>query len=232
MKKYLLIGAASLIFASAANAATTTGTLHDSDGSVPRLNYTTSAGDNEGEDYGPSITAKFTLKGKVLKTCSIQAVDSHGDEGVGLNGTIDVGTIGIRAGDELALADQFTMTGPIQIHIDSAAAGCNYNSTVKVEKSSAKGLVNLTPGSYDSNQFQANIPYAATASFTGVAAGAGAVAGTAQSVNVDSASVMNSGNFGAWRSKLNLDVTAPTVTGKGLVGGTYEGVVTLTISLT
>lgn len=124
------------------------------------------------------------------------------------------------------------MTGPIKVQVKSAAAGCNYNSTVKVTKDSALGLVNSTPGSYDSTQFQANIPYSATASFTGVAAGAGAVAGTPQSVTVTTTGTSTSGNFGAWRSPLTLDVNAPTVTGKGLVGGEYQGVVTLTISLT
>lgn len=229
MKKYLLIGAASFAIASAANAGTTSGTLVDGDNSVHKLSYDTSSGNNDFEDAGPSISAKFTLKGSVTKTCAVQGVDN---ETPGLSGTIDVGTIGIRAGDELAVGDQFTMTGPIQVTIKSAAAGCNYNSTVKVTKDSALGMVNATPGSYDSNQFQANIPYAATASFTGVAAGAGAIAGTAQSVTVNSAGTTASGNFGAWRSPLQLDVTAPTVTGKGLVGGEYQGVVTLTISLT
>ena len=230
MKKYLLIGAASFMFASAANAGTTSGTLQDPDGSSHQVSYTTSSGDNDFEDAGKSISAKFTLKGSVTKTCAIQGVDS--DQPAGLNGTINVGTIGIRAGDELAVGDQFTMTGPIQIQIKSAAAGCNYNSTVSLTKDHAVGMVNSTPGSYDSNQFQANIPYAATASFTGVAPGAGAIAGTAQSVTVNSAGTSASGNFGAWRSPLQLDVTAPTVTGKGLVGGEYQGVVTLTISLT
>ena len=229
MKKYLLIGAASFVFASAANAGTTSGTLVDGDNSAHTVSYTTSSGNDDFEDAGKSISAQFTLKGTVTKTCAIQGVDN---ESPGLSGTIDVGTIGIRAGDELAVGDQFTMTGPIQVTVKSASAGCNYNSTVKVEKSSALGMINATPGSYDSNQFQANIPYAATASFTGVAAGAGAIAGTAQSVTVNSAGTVNSGNFGAWRSPLQLDVTAPTVTGKGLVGGEYSGVVTLTISLT
>ena len=230
MKKYLLIGAASFVFASAANASPpAAGTLHDGDHSSHQVTYTTSSSEDDFEDAGNSITASFTLKGSVTKTCAIQGVDK---ETPGLSGTINVGTIGIRAGDELAVGDQFTMTGPIQVTIKSAAAGCNYNSTVKVTKDSALGMVNATPGSYDSNQFQANIPYAATASFTGVAAGAGAVAGTAQSVTVNSAGTTASGNFGAWRSPLQLDVTAPTVTGKGLVGGEYQGVVTLTISLT
>ena len=227
MKKYLLIGAASFVFASAANAGTTSGILQDPDNSAHTLSYTTSSGNDDFEDAGKSISAQFTLKGTVTKTCAIQGVDN---ENPGLIGTINVGTIGIRAGDELAVGDQFTMTGPIQVTVKSASAGCNYNSTVKVTKDSALGMVNATPGSYDSNQFQANIPYAATASFTGVTSGVGA--GTAQSVTVNSAGTTNSGNFGAWRSPLQLDVTAPTVTGKGLVGGEYSGVVTLTISLT
>lgn len=228
MNKYLLAGAASLLFATAANAGTATGTLHDGDGSSTLLNWNSSTTDDQFDDAGSPISAVFTLKGQVTKTCSMQAVDGETN---GLTGTIKLGTIGIRGGDELDVGDLFTMTGPAHVTIKSAAAGCNYKSTVKVDKDSALGLVNISPGGYDNSQFQANIPYSATASFT--ATGPTTVgAGTAQSVTVTTTGTTNSGNYGAWRSPLQLDVDMPVVTGKGLVGGEYQGVVTLTISLT
>lgn len=82
MKKYLLIGAASFAFVSAAHAGTTSGTLNDADGSSTVLTYTSSTSDDTGEDYGSPITARFTLKGKVNKTCAIQAVDSTQPSGL------------------------------------------------------------------------------------------------------------------------------------------------------
>lgn len=233
MNKYLLAGAASLLFATAANAGTASGTLHDGDGSSTVLNWNSSTTDNQFDDAGSPISARFTLKGQVTKTCSMQAVDAADEDnhGTGLAGTINMGTIGIRGGDELAVGQLFTMTGPAHVTIKSAAAGCNYKSTVRVDKDNALGLVNTSPGGYDSNQFQANIPYSATASFTATTASS-VTGGTAQTVTVSDTATTNSGNFGAWRSPLQLDVDMPVVTGKGLVGGEYQGVVTLTISLT
>lgn len=230
MKKYLLIGVATAaMFGTAANAGTGSGTLEDNDGSPEMVAYSWTTPDNDFEDAGETISAQFSFHGEVTKVCAIQGVDN--DSPHGLSGDIDLGTIGISAGDDQAVNTLFTMAGPATVDIESAAAGCNYRNTLTLEKDDAAGLVNTNPGSYDSDRFQANIPYAATARFRGVTDGAGAVSGSAQSVQVGVNDTSASGTFGAWRSPLRLRVNIPRVTGKGLVGGEYTGDLTLTLAI-
>src|SRR3546814_11075744 len=63
----------------------------------------------------------------------------------------------------------FEMVGPAEANIDSLTAGCNTNNVVEINKNDIRGLVNLNPGGYDTDEFQANIPSAVTAPWTGVA---------------------------------------------------------------
>ncbi|GLR48690.1 hypothetical protein [Sphingomonas astaxanthinifaciens] len=228
MKKALLLAAASMLITTAANAAPVGGTLTDNDHSANKVSYSGSSPDNFFEDADDNLTAKFTLRGEVTKTCAIQGVD---EGSVGLSGTIDLGTIGISAGDDQAVGTLFMMTGPGTVQINSAAAGCNYTNQLSLSKDDIRGLVNNSGISYDSNQFQANIPYNAEASFTGVSSSAGAVAGTPQSVVVGYNANAASGNFGAWRSPLSIQVGVQQVTGKALIGGTYQGVLTLNLAI-
>ena len=227
MKKVIFFATAAAMLSSTAYAAPVSGSFSDGDGSSTTLTYSGTTPDNYFDDAGTNVSAQFTFRGNVSSVCAMQAVDAG--SGPGLTGTVDLGTIGISAGDDQSVASLFTMTGPAHVTIHSDAAGCNYRNQVALEKDSVRGLRNTAPGSYDSDQFQANIPYSATASFTGVAAGAGHVAGTAQTVAVSTTQLRNRGNFGAWRSPLDIAVDMPQVTGKGLVGGDYEG--TLTVSL-
>lgn len=228
MKKFLLLGAASLMFSTVASAAS--GTLTDLDGSNPAyfVTYSTSTTGNNFEDAAPTLVAAFTLHASVTKICAISGVDDHAP---GLNGSVDVGTIGISAGDDQAVGTLFNMTGPASVNLHAAAAGCNSKNSLTLAKNDIRGLVNTNPGSYDSDQFQANIPYSVDASFTGVGVAAGPVAGTLQHVTVSTTVDSGSGNFGAWRSPLDIAVAIPTVAGKGLVGGNYDGTLTLTLAL-
>ena len=227
MKKYILFAAVSFAFATSAQAGSTSGNLQDPDHSAAHLTWTGSTPDNQGEDYGPTIIAQVTVKGSVLATCSIYGVDS---ENPGLKDTMDLGTIGITAGDELTASQLFNMAGPASANVHTQGAGCNAKNSVTVTKS-ANGLVNASPGVYDSNQFQANIPYSADVSFTGRTIAQGTGAGTLQHVNAGLANASGTGNFGAWRSALDLNLTIPAVTGKGLVAGTYQDTVTVTLAL-
>ena len=228
MKKFLLLGAGALLASTAANAGTPSGSFNDLDLSADHVTWSATTPDDSNDDAATTVTAQFTMNGTVSKYCAIQGVDGANSNGLD-SAVIDLGTIGINAGDDWSVSDLFTMTGPVQLNIHSAAAGCNYNNSVTLTKSSANGLLNTNPGSYDSNEFQANIPYGATASFVGVQSGVGA--GTPQSVTVNSASASNGGTFGAWRSPLDIDVTMPQVTGKGLVGGQYTGTLTITLAI-
>ena len=227
MKKIVMLGASALLFSSTAYAGTISGTLQDPDFSADTMSYSGSVSDNQGEDAAKTITAQFTLSGSVDRVCAVNGVDAGQ---IGLNGTVNLGTIGINAGDDTSLSSLFTMTGPAVVDIQSAAAGCNYENTVSLAKSNGtNGLTNVAPGGYDTTQFQANIPYGATARFTGVATGV-VGAGTAQFLGANKTTASATGNFGAWRSPLDIHVEIPQVTGKGLVGGDYSDVLTLTLA--
>ena len=92
-----------------------------------------------------------------------------------------------------------------------------------------RGLVNSAPGAYDTDQFQANIPYEVTASWTGVERGTRA-AGTNQTLEVDTNTRRGVKRQGAWRSAMDISIVAPAVSGAGIVAGDYEGTVTLTLA--
>ena len=233
MKNILMVGAAAMLLSTTAYAGTTSGSLPDHDGSVNAVTYTANTSDNQFEDAGQRVVAKFTLRGSVSKVCAIQGVDVAGDgveSGPGLDATINLGTIGISAGDDQAVNTLFTMTGPANVDIQSAAAGCNYENALTLSKNHVAGLVNNSGSGYDSNRFQANLPYAVTARFHGVPSGV-VGPGTPQSVQVSTTQASNSGNFGAWRSPLDVRVRIPQVHGKGLVGGTYQDTLTLTLAI-
>jgi hypothetical protein len=168
------------------------------------------------------IDVEFKLTGTVNKDCSFYA----GNDSTARN--IDFGTIGIRTGDNENVNAAFTMVGNAEANIETLTAGCNTNNVVEINKDDIRGLVNLNPGGYDTNEFQANIPYRVQARWTGVAQNA-QVAGTQQTLTV--ATTANAGQLaqGAWRSDLELDIVAPAVTGKGLVAGTYAGKTTVTL---
>ena len=227
MKKYILFAAASFAFATSAQAGSTSGTLQDPDGSAATLSWSGSTVDDQGEDYGPTIIAQVTVKGTVNATCSIYGVDNTNP---GLNDSMNLGTIGITAGDELTASQLFNMAGPASANVHTNGAGCNAKNAVTVTKS-ANGLVNANPGVYDSAQFQANIPYSADVSFTGRTIAQGTGVGSTQHVNVALGAATGTGNFGAWRSPLDLNLTIPAVTGHGLVAGVYQDTVTVTLAL-
>ena len=168
------------------------------------------------------IDVEFKLTGTVNKDCSFYAGNNSSAR------NIDFGTIGIRTGDNENVNSAFTMVGNATANIETLTAGCNTNNVVEINKDDIRGLVNLNPGGFDTNEFQANIPYRVQARWTGVAQNA-QVAGTQQTLNV--ATTANAGQLtqGAWRSDLELDIVAPAVTGKGLVAGTYTGKTTVTL---
>lgn len=171
-----------------------------------------------------NVDVAFTLKGTVSKDCSFYAGNNASAT------TLNFGTIGIQAGNNVNVSDAFEMVGPAAAVVTSATAGCNFSNTVKIEKSNAGGMLNTATNlSYDSNQFQANIPYRVDAAWVGVPGGAGPVAGTPQSLNVSTTAVSNTNAQGAWRSGMVLTFTAP-VAAKALVAGQYEGVTHLTLT--
>ncbi|MDQ8758001.1 hypothetical protein RCO27_17380 [Sphingosinicella sp. LHD-64] len=172
----------------------------------------------------PTVTTNFALTGSVTKDCSFYA----GNSAAATN--IDFGQIGVRTGNNENVADAFEMVGPAVANINSATAGCNFNNTVSLAKANGvSGMVNSAAGGYDSNQFQANIPYTIAANWTGTTNQSGPQAGSAQSLNVAANAGSNSIGQGAWRSSFNMLVTAAPAT-NALVAGTYSDTITLTLA--
>ena len=120
------------------------------------------------------------------------------------------------------------MVGPATAAIETLTAGCNFNNEVSITKSDVNGLINNTASGYDSDEFQANIPYSVEANWTGV--GFGVVApGSAQTLEADTNDLAVTIQQGAWRSNMTIDIEAPAITSKGLVAGNYRGSTRLTL---
>src|SRR5690606_21681254 len=143
--------------------------------------------------------------------------------------TLDFGQIGIYASDNTGPAAAFTMVDDAEVTIDTNLAGCNTANTVTIAKTDLNGLVNAGASSYDSNVFQANLPYQVTASYVAGPVAGGAVPGSPQTLVVATTADQNSAQHGAWKSAMSLDVVIP-VPAKALVAGSYAGTFGVTIS--
>lgn len=248
MKKFLIAAtAASAIVAAATPAVAQTNQRHYAAGPLTLTNPTGLGGaiaqagfelgiaNNIGTRYtatanapNDSVTADdnidvvFTLSGSVNKDCSFYAGNNAAAR------QINFGVIGVKTGDNENNDTAFEMVGDAVADIDTVTAGCNTNNVVEVNKNDVRGLVNNNPGGYDTNEFQANIPYRVRARWTGVALNA-QTAGTQQTLNVST--TQNAGQLqqGAWRSNMEIDIVAPAITDKGLVAGDYTGTTTVTL---
>ena len=178
---------------------------------------------SDSESATPTVTTTFNLTGSVNKDCSFYAGNNS-------NATnIDFGVIGVRTGNNENVNSAFEMVGPAFANIETLTAGCNFNNEVSITKSSALGLVNAAPGGYDTDEFQANIPYSVTAAWTGVPVNT-VTSGTGQSLAVSTSQLGNTIQQGAWRSNMTINFNAPAITNKGLVAGNYAGSTTLVLS--
>ena len=168
------------------------------------------------------VNVVFRLSGRVNKDCSFYAGNDNSAR------DIDFGVIGVRTGNNENVNEAFDMAGPATAEIETLTAGCNFNNEVEIVKSSADGLINNGAGDYDSDEFQANIPYRVTARWTGVEAGSGAAAGEDQELVVGLNEADDSILQGAWRSDMTISFRAP-VAAKALVAGRYTGTTRLTL---
>lgn len=185
--------------------------------------YTATAGaPGDSETARDNIDVVFTLSGTVNADCSFYAGNTSSAR------NIDFGVIGIKTGDNENVNQAFEMVGPARADIETLTAGCNTNNQVEISKNDIRGLVNNNPGGYDTNEFQANIPYEVSASWTGVAYNTQG-AGTGQSLTVGLNANAGQKQQGAWRSDMTIVIEAPAVTSHGLVSGTYTGETTVTL---
>ena len=193
---------------------------HDNEGSRYRQN--TLAPDDT-ETASATAGGTFTLQGNVSADCSFY-------NGSSSNHTLDLGTIGIRTGDNENVTVAFNQAGTATAHVDTATAGCNTHNTVTIEEANAgQGLVNSDPGAFDSAQFTAHIPYALNASWTGV--DETTTTGFTKTLAIAaSSSGENSSTGGAWRSAFNMDISVPSQS-LGLVAGNYSDQITVTLAV-
>ena len=180
---------------------------------------------NNTENASPTVTNAFTIRGNVDADCSFYGSNAEGRD-------INLGTIGIRAGNDEAVGNMFNMRAPASVSIATTAAGCNTNNTVSIQKDDVRGLVNNASVNFDDTQFQRNLPYSVNASFTGVGQGsAGGVTSSNREIIVSETADQGSNQNGAWRSAFNMGVTVPTPA-KGLIAGEYRGTVTVVMAAT
>ena len=165
--------------------------------------------------------ASFTLKGNVTKDCAYYTGNA--------STTVDFGTIGIYASDNTGPAAAFDMTSDATVSIDTNLAGCNTANTVTVTKSNANGLINNAGGGYDSNVFQANLPYTVKGSYTATPQNSTAAGTTGNWIDVGLNAPSGTNTHGAWKSAMSLKVNIP-VPSKSLLAGDYQG--DLTVSIT
>ncbi|VXC96737.1 hypothetical protein [Sphingomonas sp. AX6] len=186
------------------------------------VNQTTVSLFGDTQTASPTVTKTFALTGNVNKDCSYYI--GNGDLA---NRNISLGTIGIRTNAGETVTNAFDMVGPAGAVITSGTAGCNFNNTVTITKANGTdGLENQVASGYDTNQFQANLPYTVNANWTGVQ-GAGTIgAGTGQSLTVGLNEATDQWTGGAWRSGFVLTFGVP-VASLGLVAGTYTDTVTV-----
>ena len=179
-------------------------------------------GASVGDNGTASMTegASFTLKGAVTKDCAFYTGSLSSQ-------TLDFGTLGIYASDNTGPAAAFDMVAPANVTIYTNLAGCNTANSVTVTKSNVDGLVNVATGGYDSNVFQANLPYSVEAKYTAADQGDVAV-GSTQTLSVASTALSATRSHGAWKSPFSLAVNIP-VPSKSLLAGNYEGRVNVDI---
>jgi len=187
----------------------------------------TSTSPDDTETATPNVSNTFTLTGTVNKDCSFYA----GNDAAGR--TIDFGVIGVKTGDNENVGAAFEMAGDLNANINTLTAGCNFNNTVEIVKRdgvdySGMNLVG-NPGGFDVTQFQSNIPYSVTATWSGVALDA-VTQGTPQSLTVADNRATGAKTQGAWRSAMNIAINAPALTNRGLVAGTYQDTLTIKLS--
>lgn len=163
--------------------------------------------------------ATFSLSGTVSQDCAYYTG--------GTNTTVDFGQIGINTSDNNPDA-AFEMVGNDRtLDISSNLAGCNTKNTVTFTKTDLS--TNAAAG-FDAAQFTNVIPVELDANFTAGGVGATTNAGLVNVSLTQAGNQASASTYGAWKSPLNMVVKMKNP-GKGLLAGTYNGTVSLTIAV-
>ena len=173
--------------------------------------------DNQGT-ANTSSAATFSLTGSVTPDCAYYT------GGTATN--VDFGQIGINAQDNNPDAAFEMVSSDRTLDINSNLAGCNTKNTVTVTKSD---LTNTAAVGFDAAQFTNVIPVELTAKFTAGDVGANSASPKTLSLLTLGTQTTN-GTYGAWKSSLNMQVKMINP-GKGLLAGSYNGSVGVTIAV-
>lgn len=166
--------------------------------------------------------ATFSLQGTVSTDCAFYTGTSNVL-------SFDFGQIGIYVSDNTGPAAAFTMVAPAAMNFDTNLAGCNTANTVSISKNDIRGMVNTTGGGYDTDVFQANLPYIVTASYTAPSTNT-VTDGSLQQLTVGAAAnAAQSAQHGAWKSNMDIEVTIPQAD-LALLAGSYSGNFTVTVA--
>ena len=166
--------------------------------------------------------ATFSLQGTVSTDCAFYTGTSN-------SLSFDFGQIGIYVSDNTGPAAAFTMVAPAAMNFDTNLAGCNTANTVSISKNDIRGMVNTTGGGYDTDVFQANLPYIVTASYTAPSTNT-VTGGSPQQLTVGAAAnAAQSAQHGAWKSNMDIEVSIPQAD-LALLAGSYSGNFTVTVA--
>lgn len=171
------------------------------------------------------LTATFSISGSVSASCIL----GNGDAALA---DVNFGTLGINGDAANGVDNAFEMVGARNGHTRTNAAGCNTKNRVTLTKGNgAQGLLSTDTAAsgWDTNVFQANIPYSLAAQYTAGSPGDLGVTGSISKFTVDALSSTNSRENNAWRSDFSIRVDIPAAA-KALVAGNYTDTVTVQIN--
>lgn len=184
-------------------------------------------GNNAGTVGGPTgpASATFDITANVAADCVL-----------GLTGgsTVDFGSLGINADESAGVENVFRLaSGAHYAGVETNMAGCNAKNTVTLTKGSVNGLLNSSAQGqgYDTNVFQASIPYYVYGAYAAGGYGEVAAQSRAYHVNVQPNQQTGSQAHGAWLSAFGINVTlvAPA---KALVAGNYKDTLKVDLATT
>lgn len=172
---------------------------------------------------GP-VTAAFDITASVAADCVLGLSNSN---------DLNFGQLGIQADGDAGVENAFRLaSGNNYGTIDTNLAGCNARNTVKLVKTNGvEGMKNASNAGYDSNVFQASLPYDAFVHYTAGAVGSVGAGATDYHVSAYSNAPQGQQSHGAWRSALMVYVNIPAPA-KAVLAGDYKDELTLSLTPT
>lgn len=171
-------------------------------------------------------TATFSVTGSIQAACVLGNGDTELDD-------VNFGNLGIYGDAASGVDNAFEMTGASNGNSSTNAAGCNTSNRLTLTKfNGTQGLVNAAAATagYDTNVFQANIPYSLSANYVAGSPGQLGVSPSLGKFTVSTTEGSDSRENNAWRSGLGIRVDIPAAT-NALVAGTYSDTVTVLIEV-